>query len=43
MPKSVLIILYGNGDIERLFNQMGLNKTKLRKRLGVETFTTTSI
>lgn len=39
LAKSVLIIPHGNADIERLFSHMGLNKTKLRNSLGVETLT----
>lgn len=34
---TVLIVPHGNADSERLFSEMGLNKTKLRNRLGLQT------
>lgn len=37
LAQAVLVIPHGNADSERLFSQMGLNKTKLRNRLGLKT------
>ena len=39
LAKAVLIIPHGNADIERMFSQLGLNKTKIRNRLGMDTLT----
>lgn len=39
LAKAILIIPHGNADIERMFSQLGLNKTKLRNRLGTDTLT----
>ena len=39
LAESILIIPHGNADVERLFSHMGLNKTKLRNSLGVDTLT----
>ena len=39
LAKVVLIIPYGNADVERIFSHMGLNKTKVRNSLGVDTLT----
>ena len=39
LAKSVLIIPHGNADVERMFSHMGLNKTKIRNSLGVDTLT----
>ena len=39
LAKSVLIIPHGNADIERMFSHLGLNKTKLRNSLSVDTLT----
>ena len=39
LAKAVLIVPHGNADIERMFSHMGLNKTKLRNSLGIETLT----
>ena len=37
LAKAILVILHGNADTERLFNHIGLNKTKHRNRLGIST------
>lgn len=39
LAKAVLVIPHSNADVERMFSQMGLNKTKLRNSLGTETLT----
>lgn len=39
LAKSVLIIPHGNADVERIFSHMGLNKTKTRNSLGLDTLT----
>ena len=39
LAKSILIIPHGNADVERIFSHMGLNKTKVRNSLGVDTLT----
>ena len=39
LAKAILVIPHGNADIERMFSQLGLNKTKLRSSLGTETLT----
>ena len=37
LAKAILVIPNSNADVERMFSQMGLNKTKLRNSLGTET------
>ena len=37
LAKAILVVPHGNADVERCFSQMGLNKTKLRNKLGVNT------
>ena len=37
LAKAALIVPHGNADVERSFSHMGLNKTKLRNSLGVDT------
>ena len=37
LAKSILIIPHGNADIERMFSKVGLNKTKLRNGLSIDT------
>ena len=39
LAKAILVIPHSNADVERMFSQMGLNKTKLRNSLGTETLT----
>ena len=39
LAKAVLIIPHGNVDVERIFSHMGLNKTKVRNSLNVDTLT----
>lgn len=39
LAKAVLVIPHSNADVERMFSQIGLNKTKLRNSLGTETLT----
>ena len=39
LAKSVLLIPHGNANVERMFSHMGLNKTKIRNSLGVDTLT----
>ena len=39
LAKAILVIPHSNADVERMFSQMGLNKTKLRNSLGSETLT----
>ena len=37
LAKAILVIPHSNADVERMFSQMGLNKTKPRNSLGTET------
>ena len=37
LAKAILVIPYGNVDIERMFSHLGLNKTKLQNSLSTET------
>ena len=37
LAKAILVIPHGNADVERSFSKMGLNKTKLRNKLSVDT------
>jgi hypothetical protein len=39
LARANLVIPHSNADVERMFSQMGLNKTKLRNSLGTETLT----
>ena len=37
LAKAFLDLPYSNADVKRSFSKMGLNKTKLRNKLSVET------
>lgn len=37
LAKAILVIPHGNGDTERLFSHLGLNKTKHRNSLALST------
>ena len=36
LAKAILVIPHGNADTKRLFNNISLNKTKQRNRLGIQ-------